>query len=48
MRNKLIHDYFGVNLFIVWNTVKEDIPKLKNQILKILSDINPQIPLKYS
>ena len=26
MRDKLIHDYFGVNLQTVWNTVKKDIP----------------------
>jgi len=29
MRDKLIHDYFGVNLDAVWDTVKEDIPALK-------------------
>jgi uncharacterized protein with HEPN domain len=28
MRNKLIHEYFGVDLEIVWDTVKEDIPLL--------------------
>ena len=32
MRNRLIHDYFGVNEEIVWNTVKGDIPDLKKQI----------------
>lgn len=47
MRNKLIHDYFGINLLIVWKTVQDDIPGLKIQILKILSDINPQIHLNY-
>lgn len=29
MRDKLIHDYFGVNLSVVWKTVQEDLPKLK-------------------
>jgi uncharacterized protein with HEPN domain len=28
MRDKLIHDYFGVNLDIVWNIVKKDLPSL--------------------
>jgi uncharacterized protein with HEPN domain len=28
MRNKLIHEYFGVDLEIVWDTVKEDVPAL--------------------
>ncbi len=29
MRNKLIHEYFGVNYKIVWKTVKRDIPELE-------------------
>jgi uncharacterized protein with HEPN domain len=29
MRNKLIHEYFGVNLRVVWDTVKKDIPTIK-------------------
>lgn len=36
MRNKLIHEYFGVDLEIVWKTIKEDLFKLKEQILEIL------------
>jgi uncharacterized protein with HEPN domain len=26
MRDKLIHDYFGVNQLVVWKTVTEDLP----------------------
>lgn len=36
MRDKLIHDYFGVDIRAFWKTAKEDIPKLKEEILKIL------------
>ena len=36
MRNKLIHEYFGVNYKVVWKTVKKDIPELREQIKKIL------------
>ena len=32
MRDKLIHDYFGVNLEVVWKTVQEDLPDLKNAL----------------
>jgi uncharacterized protein with HEPN domain len=32
MRNKMIHDYFDVNVKVVWNTIKEDLPRLKQQI----------------
>lgn len=36
MRNFLIHEYFGINPKIVWDTCKTDLPILKKQILKIL------------
>ncbi|SRR3989339_758787 len=36
MRNKLIHEYFIVDLHLVWEVVKKDLPKLKKQIVKIL------------
>jgi uncharacterized protein with HEPN domain len=36
MRDKLIHDYFGVDIEKVWLTVKEDIPLLKREINQIL------------
>lgn len=29
MRNFLIHEYFGVNNRLVWDTCKEDLPELK-------------------
>jgi uncharacterized protein with HEPN domain len=28
MRNRLIHAYFDINLDVVWETVREDIPSL--------------------
>lgn len=39
MRNKVIHDYFDVDLDIVWNTVREDLPKLAEQIEAILKSL---------
>ena len=32
MRNVLIHEYFGVDLGIVWETVKHDLPSLRSQL----------------
>ena len=32
MRDKLIHDYFGVNWEIVWDVVKQKLPELKRKI----------------
>lgn len=37
MRDRVIHFYFGVNLDIVWHTVKNDLPRLKEEINEILS-----------
>ena len=37
MRNFLIHEYFGVNTKVVWNTCKKDIPTLKKFIGGLLS-----------
>lgn len=36
MRDKLIHDYFGVDLQTVWLTATDDLPALKARILEIL------------
>lgn len=38
MRDKLIHDYFGVDLEKVWLTTQEDLPVLKKQVIGILKD----------
>lgn len=38
MRDKLIHDYLGVDIEAVWDTVKKDIPVLKKEVKKILSE----------
>jgi len=37
-RNLLIHEYFGVDLEIVWNTVCYDVPLLKQVIEKIITE----------
>ncbi len=36
MRDKLIHEYFGVDIGVVWKTIREDIPRLKAQIAHLL------------
>ena len=32
MRDKLVHDYFGVDLDAVWDTVVQDLPKLRQAL----------------
>jgi len=36
MRNKVIHEYFGVDIGILWQTIKEDLSNLKIQIKNLL------------
>ena len=35
LRNILVHAYFGVEWKILWDTIREDLPKLKSQLKKI-------------
>lgn len=39
MRDKLIHEYFGVKIERVWETAKRDIPHLKPLFEKMLVDL---------
>jgi len=36
MRDRLIHDYIGVNYSIVWDVIKNKIPELYNQIIEVI------------
>ena len=37
-RDKLIHNYFGVNLDIVWETITLDLPALEVQVMQALAE----------
>ena len=39
LRDKMIHSYFGVNWDIVWDVIKNQIPKLKEQVENILDRV---------
>ena len=39
MRNKLIHEYFGVDLEVLWRTVQEDLPPLRDAIRRVLTQM---------
>jgi uncharacterized protein with HEPN domain len=40
MRNKVIHEYFGVDIEIVWKTARKQIPALKRKISSLLKHEN--------
>jgi uncharacterized protein with HEPN domain len=39
IRDKLIHEYFAVNLEIVWKTVHDDFSEVKPEIRRIIEDL---------
>ncbi|MFA4851585.1 MAG: DUF86 domain-containing protein [Bacteroidales bacterium] len=36
MRDVLIHDYFGIDYDVVWNTINQDIPELNHELSRII------------
>ncbi|MBI4400784.1 MAG: DUF86 domain-containing protein [Nitrospirae bacterium] len=38
MRDKLIHEYFGVNRQVLWKTVQEDIPPMRHAVAEALAE----------
>jgi uncharacterized protein with HEPN domain len=42
MRDKLIHEYFGVDLVIVWQTLKNDLPSLEVALKDMIRDFNKE------
>lgn len=35
LRNRIVHDYEGVNLKLVWEIISDDLPELKQMLLEI-------------
>ena len=42
MRDKLIHDYVGVSLEVVWRTVQEDIPSVRPRLVAMLEVVSAE------
>jgi len=38
LRNKLIHEYFSVNLNVIWNTIHQDIPDLQMLLSPVVKE----------
>lgn len=39
LRNIVIHEYFRVNLVMIWETIQVDLPMLKSSLLQIQSSV---------
>jgi hypothetical protein len=41
VRNKILHEYFGVDVEILWQTIQEDLPSLKSQVKRL--SVTPEL-----
>jgi uncharacterized protein with HEPN domain len=39
MRNRLIHEYFGTDLLVVWNVIQNDLPTFKSDLQAIFKGL---------
>ena len=40
LRHRIVHEYFGIDLEIIWQILHKDLPELKRKISRIISDKN--------
>lgn len=45
MRNRIVHDYFEVDLDVVWQTLQRDLPVLRDQARSLLDSLNAPPPI---
>jgi uncharacterized protein with HEPN domain len=38
LRHRIVHEYFGIDLEIIWQILQKDLPELKSQFMQIMSD----------
>ena len=43
LRNRIVHNYEGVNLRLVWEIISEDLPELRTIMSELMSDCE-QVP----
>jgi uncharacterized protein with HEPN domain len=42
MRDKLVHDYFGVDLDLVWDVVASELPRARERIIALLEELEAE------
>ncbi|MCH7559206.1 MAG: DUF86 domain-containing protein [Planctomycetes bacterium] len=38
LRHRIVHEYFGIDLEIIWQILQKDLPELKSKLMQIMSD----------
>lgn len=44
LRNRIVHDYEGVNLILVWDVISFDLPPLKQALKKLKKEVPARLP----
>ncbi len=39
MRNILVHNYFEIDLPVIWNAVERELPELKRQLISMIKEL---------
>jgi len=42
MRDKMIHQYFGIDYQILWDTIRQDLPTIKKIVSQILTELESE------
>lgn len=42
MRNRLVHEYFGTDLQLVWNVIKNELPSFRDELQRIYKSLKTQ------
>jgi uncharacterized protein with HEPN domain len=42
MRDKLVHDYFGVDLDLVWDVVATELPAARTRVVALLREVESE------
>ena len=38
LRNRIVHAYFGVDLQLIWEVIRDDLPTLRSQLSRLLTE----------
>ena len=38
LRHRIVHEYFGIDLEIIWQILQKDLPELRQKITRIIGD----------
>jgi uncharacterized protein with HEPN domain len=38
LRHRIVHEYFGIDLEIIWQILQKDLPELRQKITRIMGD----------